>query len=61
MFGPLHDCLNPALTHLSVNTKIDNLYLGGQSINQHGICGTPLTAVQTAEAILGQGAITHQV
>ncbi len=57
MFGPLKDCLDPARTQLSVTTKVDNLFLTGQCIHQHGICGTPLTALLTAEAILGEGTI----
>jgi all-trans-retinol 13,14-reductase len=57
MFGPLKDCLDPARTQLSVTTKVDNLFLTGQSVHQHGICGTPLTAVLTAEAILGEGSL----
>ncbi len=61
MFGTLKDCLDPARTHLSVYTKIDNLYLTGQCVHLHGICGTPLTAVLTAEAILGAGSILGRV
>jgi phytoene dehydrogenase-like protein len=61
MFGPYRDCLNPERTHLSVTTKIDNLFLTGQCVNLHGICGTPLTAVLTAEAIMGKGSILNQL
>ena len=50
-YGFSKDCNNPALTQLMVVTKIKNLYLTGQSINLHGICGVPLTAVNTVEAI----------
>lgn len=50
-YGFSKDCKNIALTQLSVFTKVKNLYLTGQCINLHGICGVPLTAVNTVEAI----------
>ena len=50
-YGFSKDCNNLALTQLSIFTKVKNLYLTGQCINLHGICGVPLTAVNTVEAI----------
>ena len=51
IYGFSKDCNNLALTQLSIFTKVKNLYLTGQCINLHGICGVPLTAVNTVEAI----------
>ena len=45
------------LSQIPIYTKVKNLYLTGQNINLHGICGVPLTAVNTAEAILGENTI----
>lgn len=57
LFGFRKDCQNILLTQFPVFTKVRNLYLTGQNINLHGICGVPLTAINTAEAILGTNAI----
>ncbi|MBQ9584441.1 MAG: NAD(P)/FAD-dependent oxidoreductase [Muribaculaceae bacterium] len=51
IYGFSKDCNNLALTQLSIFTKVKNFYLTGQCINLHGICGVPLTAVNTVEAI----------
>lgn len=42
-------------------TRIPNLFLTGQCINLHGLCGVPLTAVSTAEAILGRNSVVRQI
>lgn len=61
IFGNRKDCENIILSQLSVYTKIRNLLLTGQNINLHGICGVPLTAINTAEAILGTNTIVRQI
>lgn len=61
LYGFRKDCNNMALSHLSVFTKISNLLLTGQNINLHGICGVPLTAINTAEAIVGKDTIVHKI
>jgi len=53
IFGYRKDCDNLIFSQLPVYTKVKNLLLTGQNINLHGICGVPLTAITTAEAILG--------
>lgn len=53
IFGYRKDSENMMLSQLPVFTKVRNLLLTGQNINLHGICGVPLTAINTAEAILG--------
>lgn len=61
IFGYRKDCQNLIFSQLTVYTKIDNLYLTGQNIILHGICGVPLTAIKTAEAILGKNRIINQL
>jgi len=61
MYGFCKDANNLVVSHLPVRTKIENLYLTGQCINLHGICGVPLTAIQTAEAVLGQNVILEAI
>ena len=39
-------------------TRTDNLFVTGQSVLFHGLCGVPLTAILTAEAVSGQDILT---
>ena len=55
------DCRNIALSHLPVVTKIDNLLLTGQNNSLHGFCGVPLTAINTAEAVLGMNYVINKI
>ncbi len=61
IFGYRKDCKNLILSQLPVYTKVHNLFLTGQNINLHGICGVPLTAIITSEAILGTNTIVNQI
>lgn len=61
IFGYRKDCENLIFSQLPVYTKVKNLYLTGQNINLHGICGVPLTAIYTAEAILGTNFIVREI
>lgn len=61
MCGFSKDCNNLALSQLPVVTKIRNLLLTGQNNNLHGFCGVPLTAINTAEAILGKNYIINKI
>lgn len=61
MYGYSKDAGNILLSHLPIRTKVSNLLLTGQNINLHGICGVPLTAIQTAEAVLGQNTILDAI
>lgn len=61
IFGYRTDCRNLMLSQLPVVTKIDNLLLTGQNNNLHGICGVPLTAINTVEAILGTNYIINRI
>jgi len=46
---------------MSVATKVKNLYLTGQNVNIHGLCGVTLTAIETAEALVGQNTIVCKI
>lgn len=61
IFSYRKDCKNLIFSQLTVYTKIDNLFLTGQNIILHGICGVPLTAIKTAESILGKNTIINQI
>ena len=50
-----------AVAAAATSTEIGNLLLTGQNINLHGICGVPLTAVNTAEALLGTNRLIHAI
>lgn len=61
LFGFQKDCRNLTMSYLPVKTKVKNLWLTGQNVNLHGICGVPLTAIQTAEAIVGQHVVLRHI
>lgn len=46
---------------LPVKTKIENLLLTGQSNHMHGFCGVSLTAIETVEAIVGEGVVIDKI
>ena len=59
--GYSKDYKNLALSQVPIATKIKNLLLTGQNNNLHGFCGVPLTAITTAEAILGKNTILNKL
>ncbi len=59
--GYSKDYKNITLSQVPVVTKVDNLFLTGQNNNLHGFCGVPLTAISTAEAILGRDYILKRI
>lgn len=61
MYGFRKDCKDIMLSQIPPVTKIKNLILTGQNINLHGICGVPLTAVGTAEILLGRNKIVKKI
>jgi len=61
LYGVRADSQNLLATQLQVFTKLRNLLLTGQNVNLHGICGVPLTAIKTAEGILGRNEILKQI
>lgn len=60
-YGFLRDSHNIMLSQLSVFTKVKNLYLTGQNVNIHGMCGVALTAIQTVEALVGTNTVVRKI
>ncbi|PIF32150.1 all-trans-retinol 13,14-reductase [Flavobacterium sp. 9] len=54
MYGYVKDSGNPMKTLIPSKTKLDNLYLTGQSINMHGVLGVTIGAVVTCSEIVGK-------
>lgn len=54
MYGYIKSSENPLKTMVSPRTKIDNLFLTGQSVNMHGILGCTIGAFNTCAEILGK-------
>ena len=48
-------------SQMSVQTKVKNLFLTGQNVNIHGLCGVSLTAIETAEALVGHNSIVKKI
>ena len=44
--------------YMPLRTRTDNLFMTGQSVLYHGLCGVPLTAILTAEALTGENLLT---
>ena len=54
LYGLRKDSRDPYAGYLPIRTKVDNLFMTGQNVYLHGCCGVPLTAVMTAEAVIGE-------
>ncbi|MEN2398440.1 NAD(P)/FAD-dependent oxidoreductase [Flavobacterium sp. MC2016-06] len=54
MYGYVKDSNNPMKTFIPTKTKLDNLYLTGQSISMHGVLGVTIGAVVTCSEIVGK-------
>lgn len=61
LYGFSKNASNILLSQLTVYTRIKNLLLTGQCVNLHGICGVPLTAIMTAEALVGRNSIIREI
>lgn len=61
MYGFVKDCENLIASYVPVTTKVRNLMHTGQNVNLHGICGVPLTAIETVETITGAGTIVDKI
>ena len=55
VYGVVKDCKRPLSTFLPVKSRVENLYLAGQSINLHGVMGVTFTSLLTCSEILGGG------
>ncbi len=61
LYGYRKDCENPVLSQLSIRTRLGNLLLTGQNVNMHGIGGVPMTAIETAETLLGKDVVVNRL
>lgn len=61
MYGIVKDCRNPLQSILTTRTKISNLYITGQNILLHGICGTTMTALLTIGEITGLPELMEEI
>ena len=61
MYGFSKNCHDIVRSQVPVVTKVRNLLLTGQCVGLHGICGVPLNAITTAEAIVGRNTIVRRL
>ncbi|PJJ07534.1 phytoene dehydrogenase-like protein [Flavobacterium sp. 1] len=61
MYGYEKDSDNPMKTFIPSKTKLDNLYLTGQSVNMHGVLGVTIGAVVTCSEILGKDYLINKI
>lgn len=61
LYGYVKDSSNPMKTFIAPRTKIDNLFLTGQSINMHGVLGVTIGAVVTCSEILGKEYLVNKI
>lgn len=61
LYGYVKDSSDILRSQITVFTKIKNLLLTGQCINLHGICGVPLTAILTVEALVGRNVLINKI
>ena len=61
MYGYVKDSNNPMKSFIAPKTKLDNLYLTGQSINMHGVLGVTIGAVVTCSEIVGKEYLVHKI
>jgi all-trans-retinol 13,14-reductase len=61
MYGYVKDSNNPMKTFIASKTKLNNLYLTGQSINMHGVLGVTIGAVVTCSEIIGKEYLVNKI
>jgi all-trans-retinol 13,14-reductase len=61
MYGYVKDSNNPMKTFIASKTKLENLYLTGQSINMHGVLGVTIGAVVTCSEIVGKEYLVNKI
>lgn len=61
MYGYVKDSNNPMKSFIAPKTKLNNLYLTGQSINMHGVLGVTIGAVVTCSEILGKEYLINKI
>ena len=61
MYGYVKDSNNPMKSFIASKTKLNNLYLTGQSINMHGVLGVTIGAVVTCSEIVGKEHLVNKI
>ncbi|MBU2515164.1 NAD(P)/FAD-dependent oxidoreductase [bacterium] len=61
IYGISKDCKDPFKTHVSVRTKIPNLFFTGQNTSMHGILGVSIGSLQTCAEFIGYERIIDQI
>ncbi|ESU23784.1 all-trans-retinol 13,14-reductase [Flavobacterium enshiense DK69] len=61
LYGYVKDSSNPMKTFISPKTKIENLFMTGQSVNMHGVLGVTIGAVATCSEILGDDYLIDKI
>ncbi|HMI08444.1 MAG TPA: NAD(P)/FAD-dependent oxidoreductase [Flavobacterium sp.] len=61
MYGYVKDSNNPMKSFIAPKTKLNNLYLTGQSINMHGVLGVTIGAVVTCSEIVGKEQLVNKI
>ncbi|MDP3451555.1 MAG: NAD(P)/FAD-dependent oxidoreductase [Bacteroidales bacterium] len=59
-YGLMKSFSSPLSTIIPPKTKVQNLYLAGQSLNFHGVMGVTVTSLLTCSAILGTNVLTEE-
>lgn len=61
LYGIVKDCDKLQHGYVPIRTKAGNLLQTGQNVNLHGCCGVPITAINTAETIVGANSIVEKI
>lgn len=61
LYGVSKDYRDPQKTFITAKTKINNLYLTGQSLNLHGVMGVTVSAAITCSEILGHPYLINKI
>ena len=61
MYGIFHDSKDFMRSHLSVKTKIPNLFLAGQNVSLHGVLGVTINSIVACGSILGLDSLMQKI
>lgn len=61
MYGYVRDSADPMRTFVPSKTKLENLYLVGQSVSVHGVLGVTIGAVATCGEIVGKPYLVDKI
>src|SRR5690606_17377834 len=61
MYGYVKDSAYPMKTMIPAKTRLENLYLTGQSVSMHGVLGVTIGAVLACAEILGKEYLVNKI